>query len=127
MKLTRRLLLFLTLLPVLVGLMLLFIPVRSPVQAGSSLPDSFSQDFERIEPDKLIFLLQYLGTDYGAAVESGQVISEFEYQEMLDFSQLLLEESRQLDVPQEILTQLENIRPLRKDVTKMVAGTGQVL
>ncbi len=100
MKLTRRLLLFLTLLPLLIGLILLFIPARSPVRAGSSLPDSLLQDSERIEPEKLVFLLQYLGTDYGAAVESGQVISEFEYQEMLDFSQLLLEESRQLGLPQ---------------------------
>ena len=112
MKLTRRLLLFLTLLPVLIGLILLFVPARSPARAGSSWPDSLGQDSERIEPEKLIFLLQYLGTDYGAAVESGQVISEFEYQEMLDFSQLLLEESRQLGPPQEILTELENIRRL---------------
>ena len=112
MKLTRRLLLFLTLLPVLIGLILLFVPARSPARAGSSWPDSLGQDSERIEPEKLIFLLQYLGTDYGAAVESGQIISEFEYQEMLDFSQLLLEESRQLGPPQEILTELENIRRL---------------
>ena len=112
MKLTRRLLLFLTLLPVLIGLILLFVPVRSTARAGSSLPNSLTQDSEHLEPEKLIFLLQYLGTDYGAAVESGQVISEFEYQEMLDFSQLLLEESRQLDPPQEILTELENIRRL---------------
>ena len=76
------------------------------------MPDSLLQDSERIEPERLVFLLQYLGTDYGAAVESGQVISEFEYQEMLDFSQLLLEESRQLGPPQEILTELEDIRRL---------------
>ena len=112
MKLTRRLLLFLTLLPLLIGLSLLFLPARSPLRAGSSLSDSLLQDSERIEPEKLVFLLQYLGTDYGAAVESGQVISEFEYQEMLDFSKLLLEESRQLGPPQEILTELEAIRGL---------------
>ena len=124
MKWTRRLLLFLTLLPVLVGLMLLFIPARSPVQAGSSLPESFAQESERIEPEQLIFLLQYLGTDYGAAVESGQVISEFEYQEMLDFSQLLLEESRQLDVPQEILDQLEDIRQLIEEKREWIEVRG---
>jgi len=77
------------------------------------LPDSWPQDSEHIEPEKLVFLLQYLGTDYGAAVESGQVICEFEYQEMLDFSQLLVEESRQLGPLQEILTELEcgNCKP----------------
>ncbi len=129
MKLTRRLLPFLTLLPVLIGLILLFVPARNPAQAGSSLPDSFPQDFERIEPDKLIFLLQYLGTDYGAAVESGQIISEFEYQEMLDFSQLLLEETRQLDAPREILTHLEKIRQLIEEKREWdeVRGLTQIL
>jgi high-affinity iron transporter len=129
MKLTRRLFLFLTLLPVLIGLILLFIPARGPVQAGSGLPKSLPQDFERLEPEKLIFLLQYLGTDYGAAVESGKVISDFEYQEMLDFSQLLLEESRQLDAPQEILTQLEKIRQLieEKQEWSEVRGLTQIL
>jgi high-affinity iron transporter len=129
MKLTRRLLLFLTLLPVLIGLILLFIPSRGPVQAGSSLPKSLPQDFERLEPEKLIFLLQYLGTDYGAAVESGQVVSEFEYQEMLDFSQLLLEESHQIDAPQEILTQLEKIRRLIEEKREWgeVRGLTQIL
>lgn len=129
MKLTRRLLPFLTLLPVLIGLILLFVPARNPAQAGSSLPDSFPQDFERIEPNKLIFLLQYLGTDYGAAVESGQIISEFEYQEMLDFSQLLLEETRQLDAPREILTHLEKIRQLIEEKREWdeVRGLTQIL
>jgi len=129
MKLTRRLLLFLTLLPVLIGLILLFIPARSPIQAGSSLPKSLPRDYERLEPEKLIFLLQYLATDYGAAVESGQIISEFEYQEMLDFSQILLEESRQLEAPQEILTQLEKIRRLIEEKREWdeVRGLTQIL
>ncbi|MFQ5930475.1 MAG: FTR1 family protein, partial [Acidobacteriota bacterium] len=70
------------------------------------------QDPERIEPEKLIFLLQYVGTDYGAAVESGQVVSEFEYQEMLDFSQLLVEQYRQLRPSEDLLSQLEEVRQL---------------
>ena len=127
MKLTRSLLLFLTLLPVLIGLLLLVVPARSPARAGSSLLDSLPQDSERIEPEKLIFLLQYLGTDYGAAVESGRVISEFEYQEMLDFSRLLLEEYRQLGPPQEILTELENIRRLIEEKREWIEVRGLTL
>jgi len=92
-----------------------------------SLPDSLPQESEHIEPEKLIFLLQYLGTDYGAAVESGQVISEFEYQEMLDFSQILLEESRQLSPPQDILTELEDIRRLIKEKREWIEVRGLTL
>ena len=112
MKLTGRLLFFLTLLPVLIGLLLLFVPVQSRLEAGSDLSIPVSQNPERLEPEKLVFLLQYLGTDYAAAVKSGRVVSDFEYREMLDFSQLLVEQYRQLDPLQDILTELELIRTL---------------
>lgn len=112
MKLNRRLLFFLTFLPVFIGLILLFVPVQTQNRAGSPLSIPLPQDSERLEPEKLVFLLQYLGTDYAAAVQSGQVISEFEYQEMLDFSQLLVEQYRQLDPAQDILTELQLIRTL---------------
>jgi high-affinity iron transporter len=39
-----------------------------------------------VSAEKLIFLLQYIGADYGGAVENGRVINEFEYAEMLDFA-----------------------------------------
>ncbi len=112
MKLNRRLLFFLTFLPVFTGLILLFVPVQTQKRAGSPLSIPLAQDPEQLEPEKLVFLLQYLGTDYAAAVQAGQVISEFEYQEMLDFSQLLVEQYRQLDPAQEILTELQLIRTL---------------
>ncbi|MCZ6485451.1 MAG: cytochrome c/FTR1 family iron permease [Acidobacteria bacterium] len=112
MKLNRRLLFSLTFLPVFIGLILLFVPVQTQNRAGSPLSIPLPQDSERLEPEKLVFLLQYLGTDYAAAVQSGQVISEFEYQEMLDFSQLLVEQYRQLDPAQDILTELQLIRTL---------------
>ena len=112
MKLNSRLLFSLTFLPVFIGLILLFVPVQTQNRAGSPLSIPLPQDSERLEPEKLVFLLQYLGTDYAAAVQSGQVISEFEYQEMLDFSQLLVEQYRQLDPAQDILTELQLIRTL---------------
>ena len=98
--------------PVFIGLTLLFLPVQTQNRAGASLSIPLPQDPERLEPEKLVFLLQYLGTDYAAAVQAGQVISEFEYQEMLDFSQLLVEQYRKLEAAQDILTELQLIRTL---------------
>ena len=113
MHLPRRLLLVLTFLPLLIGVVLLFLPARSKVRAESNPPAiQPQQNPERMEPEKLIFLLQYVGTDYGAAVESGQVVSEFEYQEMLDFSRVLVEQYRQFYPSQDLLSQLEQVRKL---------------
>jgi high-affinity iron transporter len=39
-----------------------------------------------INPERLIFLLQYIGADYGAAVQDKSVVNEAEYDEILDFS-----------------------------------------
>ncbi|MDA2936988.1 hypothetical protein MYX75_01830 [Acidobacteria bacterium AH-259-A15] len=92
---------------------MLFLTARSKVRAESNPPAiQPQQNPERIEPEKLIFLLQYVGTDYGAAVESGQVVSEFEYQEMLDFSQVLVEQYRQFYPSQDLLSKLEQVREL---------------
>ena len=38
------------------------------------------------EIDRILSLVDYIGGDYANAVEEGEIISEFEYQEMLDFS-----------------------------------------
>ncbi|MDA2934318.1 FTR1 family protein [Acidobacteria bacterium AH-259-D05] len=130
MQLPRRLLTFLTFLPLLIGVVVLFIPAGSSVEAGFPSPaDPVQEDPDRIEPEKLIFLLQYLGTDYAAAVESGQVVSEFEYQEMLEFSQLLLEQYRLLDPEADILSGLERVRQLiqEKQEWEQVQSLTQVL
>lgn len=39
--------------------------------------------------DKLIQLIEYIGADYQSAVESGQIINNAEYGEMLEFAQLI--------------------------------------
>ncbi len=46
--------------------------------------------------EKLLYLLEYVGTDYGAAVQDGVVVDAFEYQEMIAFSRLLVERFDQL-------------------------------
>ena len=38
------------------------------------------------EIDRILSLVDYIGGDYANAVEEGEIINEFEYQEMLDFS-----------------------------------------
>ncbi len=43
------------------------------------------------EIDRILSLVDYIGGDYANAVEEGKIISEFEYQEMLDFSSASVE------------------------------------
>ncbi len=45
---------------------------------------------------KLVQLIDYVGVDYREAVSDGQVINAAEYSEMRDFTQAILEQSRQL-------------------------------
>lgn len=113
MLLIRRLFPVLTFLPIVIGVAVLLVPAGGAPEAGlSSSAILVSEDPDRLEPERLVFLLQYLGSDYGAAVESGQVVSAFEYQEMLEFSRLLLEQYQQLDPDPEILSGLEEVRQM---------------
>ena len=108
---SKRFLFLLTVAPLLVGVVVLFLPLRQPLQptGGAIGRDAESVGFE---PEKLVFLLQYLGTDYGVAVAGGEVISEFEYQEMLDFSQIVIEEYGKLSPQEPILSELGRLREL---------------
>ena len=42
--------------------------------------------------DQVVFLLEYIGSDYALAVEGGRVVNAFEYAEMLDFTKVVAEE-----------------------------------
>ncbi|MEE2839177.1 MAG: cytochrome c/FTR1 family iron permease [Acidobacteriota bacterium] len=113
MLLIRRLFPVLTFLPIVIGVAVLFVPAGGAPEAGPPSTDILvPEDPDRLEPERLVFLLQYLGTDYAAAVQAGQVVSDFEYQEMLEFSRLLLEQYRQLDPDSEILSGLEEARQM---------------
>jgi high-affinity iron transporter len=46
---------------------------------------------ETAEAERLVFLLQYVGNDYGGAVRDGRVIDEAEYQENREFAALIVE------------------------------------
>ncbi len=43
------------------------------------------------EIDRILSLVDYIGGDYSNAVKDGEIINEFEYQEMLDFSSAAVE------------------------------------
>ena len=45
-----------------------------------------------LEPERLVFLLQYIALDYGLAVQDEAIANPFEYQEMRTFSQRLVEQ-----------------------------------
>ena len=99
----------LVLLPILVGIGQLFVSSRAGSFSGSA---NLAGDPGASGPEQLVFMLQYLGTDYGVAVEKGTVVSEFEYREMLDFSQALIDRYQLLkpEDPGAILPLLEKLQ-----------------
>lgn len=92
-----------------------------------------AQDPERLEPEKLMFLLEYIGADYDAAVDGGKIANAFEYQEMTTFSELLVE---QFDVlaehgaPDEVGVGLEQLLRLVRELapsSTVRALTGELI
>ena len=58
-----------------------------PTLAGSSdlaIPDA--ADRRREDAGRLVFLLQYVGSDYAVAVADGRVVDEAEYSENREFA-----------------------------------------
>ena len=98
----------LVLLPILLGTAQLCLSSRT---GSGNAPDP-AGDPEASGPEQLVFMLQYLGTDYGAAVQDGAVVSQLEYQEMLDFSQALIDRYELLkpNDPGEIPSSLQKLR-----------------
>ncbi len=52
---------------------------------------------DRESVDRLLFLLEYVGADYGMAVDDGVIADPFEYEEMVRFSRTLVEHCGELD------------------------------
>ena len=105
--------------PPLLARLLLFVAAALPMAA----PTWTATDPARgaaLESKRLLFLLEYIGADYGAAVEDGAIINAFEYQEMTSFSGILVEQFDVLrrhgaseEVKGELLRLQEMIRNLR--------------
>jgi serine protease Do len=62
----------------------------APTQIAAAPADPSS------EAARLVFLLQYIATDYDLAVRDGKVVNEFEYDEIGGFTRLLLRSARKL-------------------------------
>jgi S1-C subfamily serine protease/mono/diheme cytochrome c family protein len=84
---------------------------------------------ERLEPEKLLFLLQYIGVDYGDAVRGGEIVNAFEYQEMTLFSELLLQQADVLEengAPPELRAELGRLRGMIRELAPWSAVRGLV-
>lgn len=114
---SRKSLLYgLVLSPAVAGLALLFLPPQgAPATVGGTAMGAGELGGGQAGPDRLVFLLQYLGTDYAVAVRDGQVISEFEYNEMLDFSGVLLEEYGRVSAGGELTPAFARLRRMIVD------------
>jgi high-affinity iron transporter len=87
-------------LPLVFGTVLVFFPRRgatgAPASAGGIDVDPRPIESSGLSPEQLVFVLQYVGSDYHGAVRDGQVADEFEYREMLEFTRTLVEEHGRL-------------------------------
>jgi high-affinity iron transporter len=86
----------LLLLPLVLGALLAFSPREdASARALQAVPASA----EALGGEELVFLLQYVGSDYRGAVSGGAVLDEIEYQEMLQFSGILADQYASIAPP----------------------------
>jgi S1-C subfamily serine protease len=64
--------------------------------AALAVPARAAEPSPQAHAEKLVFLLQYVGADYGEAVREGRIADPFEYNEMLLFSRALVKEHAEL-------------------------------
>jgi len=61
-------------------------------RAGAGRPsEDVASSAAAAEAERLVYLLEYIGVDYGHAVRDGAILDDFEYGEMLEFARVLLE------------------------------------
>ncbi len=84
---------FLLFLPLALGALLVFFPRRGTTDGSSpDLVPFTGSGSGGLGAEELVFLLQYVGSDYRGAVADGAILDEFEYQEMSQFTRILVEE-----------------------------------
>ncbi len=96
----------LVLLPIVIGIGQLFIG------SGAGPVHDLNEENATVGPEQLVFMLQYLGADYELAVQDGQVINQFEFEEMVDFSRSILEQYQDLK-PEDTENMLPQLRGLQ--------------
>ena len=77
---------------------------------AQSAPAPSANPADAAEAQQLVFLLQYVGSDYGSAVENGRIVDEAEYRENREFTALIVERFRRLRsaMPRAKVRELEN-------------------
>ena len=84
-------------LPLVLGALLVVFPRRGTTEGSSRELLAFAGwGNAKLGGDKLVFLLQYVGSDYRGAVADGAILDEYEYQEMSQFTRILVEEHARL-------------------------------
>jgi len=79
--------------PLVLGALLVFLPRKGTSDDASRELSSFTgSGGGGLGAEELMFLLQYVGSDYRGAVADGAVLDEYEYQEMSQFARILVEE-----------------------------------
>ncbi|MFQ5708773.1 MAG: c-type cytochrome, partial [bacterium] len=119
-------------LPLLVGIVFLVLPLNRNRNAAISAQDS-GATAPGVEPNKLIFTLQYISTDYGKAVQNRKVVNTSELQEMKDFSKAVLGWYQKLkpdfvhDDAYSKLRQLDDLINARAEGTQVSVLTGTLI
>lgn len=73
------------------------------------------------DPARLAQLVDYVGVDYPAAVENGEVISELEYNEMTEFSSTIREQVKQLPANMQA-----KLAPKAEELQQVIMARGPV-
>lgn len=78
--------------PLLIAIILPFVPLQGKSNLKPrAVPGAKRVQSLTVEPEKLIFLLQYIGRDYGGAVNNHTVINAYEYREQQEFSETVID------------------------------------
>jgi high-affinity iron transporter len=119
---------FLIFLPLILGAVLVFFPRRGTTVGTAR---ELSPGSAGLSGEELVFLLQYVGSDYRGAVADGRVLDEFEYQEMTQFTKILVEEQARIGPETseigEGLSRLAALVEGKEDPAKVLALTRELV
>ncbi len=90
-----------------------------PLALGLATPyPTAAQDPAPADAERLVFLLQYIGADYGGAVDEGRILNMVEYSEMVTFSKRLVDSIdglRQRGAPEDVGLALRRLEQLIRE------------
>ncbi len=124
----RSILLFL---PLVLGAVLVVFPRKGTPEGPDEPARELSPGGASLGGEELVFLLQYVGSDYRGAVADGRILDEFEYQEMTQFTRILVEEHARIAPPHsEVgpgLSRLAAFVERKEDPAKVLALTRELV